>query len=200
VQIIVRVWMTAREYVERGAHRLMQPCEFALCPRCDKAHGFEALGYYERWVTDEDGVPVRISVRRFVSRICAVTISCLPDFCQPYRLLNNRTIADYMAGELKTPAVSRGMALLGTYRRRFQWWCECRHDSRMGPGLRASIGDCFGRSPPDESPGALWARIVASCGQCLNKTTGRLVQEFRLTLFGRYQCHQPRRSWEKAKR
>ena len=189
--------MTVGEYVEREAHRLVQLCD-VLCPRCGKAHDFEALGYYRRWVTDEIGKAVQIWVRRFVARLCGVTISCLPDFCQPYRLVANGTIADHMDGRRKDPAVARWSTLLAAYRRRFYWWCDCRHDQRMGPGLRSTLGDRFGRSPPNDTPGALWARIMASCGQCLNKTTGRLVQEFGLTFFGRYRCHQPRSPWARV--
>lgn len=190
MQIIVGVGMTVREYVERAAHRLIRP--EPPCPQCGKSHPFEALGYYQRWVTDEEGRPWLITVRRFVSDFCAGSISCLPAFCQPYRLLHNQVIEASIWKERPEGAEARWLDLLAAYRRRFQWWCDCLHDPRMGAGLRATLGERFGRSPPRESPSEFWARIVASCGQCLKATTGRLVQEFRITLFGRYRCHQPR--------
>jgi hypothetical protein len=35
------------------------------CPNCGQAGCLEAHGYYQRWVSDENGHPVRIQVRRF---------------------------------------------------------------------------------------------------------------------------------------
>ena len=192
MQIIVQVRVTVREYCERATYRMIRPEQ--PCPQCGKSHPFELLGYYQRWVTDENGEPVRIPVRRFTSRFCAGTISCLPAFCQPYRVLNNSIIETFMWTSDRQDGAARWSGLLGAYRRRFQWWCDCLHDPRMGAGLRASTGSLFSRPPPgeQEAPAQFWARVLASCGNSLNNATGRLVEQFNITLFGRYLCHQPR--------
>ena len=52
-------------------------------------------------------------------------------------------------------------------------------------------GALFGRSPPEEKTLAFWDRIMEACGG-LAAATGKLVAELRITLFGRYRCHQRR--------
>jgi hypothetical protein len=49
---------------------------------------------------DPCGLPVLIAVRRFVCRHSPVTVSCLPQFAQPYRLVCNETIEAFFAGNL----------------------------------------------------------------------------------------------------
>jgi hypothetical protein len=52
-------------------------------------------------------------------------------------------------------------------------------------------GALFGRSPPEEKPLIFWRRIMGACGG-LAAATGKLVGQLRITLFGRYRCHQRR--------
>jgi len=62
MQIIVPLKSDVATYcAEQLQHTVPAPL---LCPGCEKT-GLEAHGFYERWVSDADGVPVRIAVRRF---------------------------------------------------------------------------------------------------------------------------------------
>lgn len=159
---------------------------------------FEALGYYERSISHEEtGEVLRIRVRRFRSLGCEATVSCLPDFCQPYRIVCNRAIADYFAGKREQHRVAGWHDVLGSYRRRFACWLEGNVALRvMGPGLLATVGARFGRPPPPGGKGfagEFWRQIIAACDGVASATR-QLLGEFRVTLFGRYKCHQSRRA------
>jgi len=52
-------------------------------------------------------------------------------------------------------------------------------------------GAFFDRSPPEEQALIFWRRIMGACGG-LASATGKLVGQLRVTLFGRYRCHQRR--------
>ena len=155
--------------------------------------GFEALGYYDRSVSHEaTGEVLRIKIRRFLCLGCGVTISCLPWFCQPYRIVCNAAICAYFAGEREERQVARWLDVLASYRRRFASWV--RGNVRgMSPGLLATIGARFGRPPPlrqgEAFPIKLWHQLMKACGGVCSATR-QLVREFRITLFGRYCCHQ----------
>jgi len=154
--------------------------------------GFEALGYYERTISHEEtGAPLRIKVRRFDSLGCEVTISCLPEFCQPYRIVCNAAITGYFRGHREHRRTARWLEVLATYRRRFEHWMKGKVPG-MGAGLLATVGARFGRPPPPEEPPVkFWRQVLEACGG-LDSATRRLVREFRITLFGCYKCHQPR--------
>ena len=101
---------------------------------------FEALGYYHRYISHEEtGEVLRIRIRRFRSLGCEATVSCLPDFCQPYRIVCNAGIADYFAGDGKARRVIGWRDVLGSYRRRWACWIEGKV-AGMGPGLLARMG------------------------------------------------------------
>jgi len=57
--------------------------------------------------------------------------------------------------------------------------------------LRLECGALFGRAPPQEEPLSFWRRISGACGG-LAAATGKLLRQLRVTLFGRYRCHQRR--------
>ena len=78
------------------------------------------------------------------------------------------------------PEVRRWWQLLGRYRQAYLRWCS---------RLRMECGALFGRSPPKEKPLIFWRRIMGACGG-LAAATGKLVGQLRVTLFGRYRCHQ----------
>lgn len=64
MQIIIHWETGVAEYAAQELHRTV--CAPESCPGCGKAGCLEALGYYQRWVSEEDtGKAVRISVRRF---------------------------------------------------------------------------------------------------------------------------------------
>lgn len=156
--------------------------------------GFEALGYYERSISHEEtGEVLRIRIRRFRSLGCAVTISCLPDFCYPYRIVCSRGVEDYFQGERKEGRVRVWLDVLASYRRRFSKWMRGAV-AGMGQGLLATVGARFGRPPPpgEDRPGQFWRQIVMACGGS-GSATRRLLREFEITLFGRYRCHNSKR-------
>src|ERR1700737_5121886 len=58
---------------------------------------------------------VRMAVRRFFCRCCAVTVSCLPRFAQPYRVVCNATIEAFFEGRTARRDVRSWGELLGRY-------------------------------------------------------------------------------------
>ena len=111
-----------------------------------------------------------------------MTVSCLPRFAQPYRVVCNATIEAFFEGRTARSDVRSWDELLGRYQRIYQQWFGT---------LRMECGAFFGRSPPEEKPLVFWGRIMETCGG-LAAATGKLVAELRITFFGRYRCHQRR--------
>ena len=111
-----------------------------------------------------------------------MTVSCLPRFAQPYRVVSNETIEAFFAGRTARRDVVGWSELLERYRRVYQRWFGI---------LRMECGALFGRSPPEEKPLVFWGRIMGACGG-LAAATDKLVGQLRITLFGRYRCHQRR--------
>ena len=180
MQIIVRVTWTAEDHlVAQKQCRMARP---PRCPNCSAARSLVALGYYERWLSGTKGKDLRLSVRRFRCRACARTVSLLPDFAQPYRLVRNTAIERCFSGDPKGMEPQRNTTLLRCYWRRFTRWL---------PELRRTVGAGFGRSPPASRPQRWWVFLMDSTGD-LARATRRLVEQMRVTVFGRYRCHQPK--------
>lgn len=152
-----------------------------ICPNCGRTGSLLSLGYYERWLSGLDAQDLRLSIRRFRCRACGRTVSLLPDFAQPYRLVRNEAIEGFFAGGSAREDVRRWGELLARYWRRFTIWL---------PELRDAIKSIFGRGPPENRPERWWSFIMAAAGT-LAQATLRLVAEARATIFGRYQCHRP---------
>ena len=111
-----------------------------------------------------------------------MTVSCLPDFAQPYRLVATVTIEASFGGENRGRDVLVWADLLRAYWRIFERW---------QPQMAAICGGFFGRPPPQESARDFWSRVVGGCGG-LAPATARLVHELGITFFGKYRCHQRR--------
>ncbi|WP_420196873.1 DUF6431 domain-containing protein [Chthoniobacter flavus] len=154
------------------------------CPNCSAAKSLVALGYYERWLSGTGRGDLRLPVRRFRCRACSRTVSLLPDFAQPYRLVRNEAIERYFSGESEPIGARRHVLLMRCYWRRFTTWL---------PNLSRAVGEDFGRAPPASEPRKWWVFLMDATGD-LTRATGRLVEHVRVTVFGRYQCHQPRPS------
>ena len=180
MQVMVELGHGPEEYVGGQRHRLV-PAP-SRCPNCGSSGKLEALGYYPRYTTDAQGRAIEILVRRFLCGSCAVTVSCLPDFAQPYRVLNSATVEASFRGECERHDVLRNEELLRRYWRRFV---------EFSVRLREFLGGGFGRAPPTEEAEALWRRLLAAC-KTLAGCTCRLVRDFGTTCFGIYRCHQPR--------
>jgi hypothetical protein len=96
--------------------------------------------------------------------------------------VSNATIEAFFEGRTARRDVLGWSELLERYRRVYQQWFGI---------LRMECGALFGRPPPEEKPLVFWGRIMGACGG-LAAATGKLVGQLRITLFGRYRCHQRR--------
>ena len=178
MQKLVRVNLSVEAYVREQYHRQMRPP--SQCPNCGRFRRLWALGYYRRYTTGAVGRALAILVRRFRCTYCRVTVSCLPCFAQPYRLLNHTTLEVFVQGRHRRRDVQAQWDLLQRYLRRFAEW---------QPELLKIIGHRFGRASPKEDATAFWRRAVASCGSA-SKLTVHLMEQYRTTCFTTYRCHQ----------
>ena len=180
MQIIVSVALSPEQYVETEHHKeILRP---SICPNCLKAGKLKAKGYYGRFVTLLlEAAVLKIWVRRFRCRHCDITVSCLPDFAQPYRPVQNQTIEAGFQGK-DEPHVQRWSGLIRGYWKRFE---------RHWPRLQRRVGAAFGRCTPEATARQFWERLLGACGS-LTTATRQLVHDFRETLFATYRCHQPK--------
>lgn len=178
MQTLVRVTLPVEEYVREQHHMQIRPP--SQCPNCGRLHRLWALSYYRRYTTGALGQAVAFWVRRFRCACCRVTVSCLPSFAQPYRLVNHTTLEAFVRGEHRQRDVQAQWDLLQRYLRRFAEW---------RPELLKIIGNRFGRASPKEEATAFLRRAVATCGSA-SKLTVLLVKEYGTTCFTTYRCHQ----------
>lgn len=179
MQRIFPTSLTPEQYVEQAYHLQVPAPE--NCPNCQRAHTLEALAYYERYVTSLTAVLI-ISIRRFWCRRCRVSVSCLPDFAQPYRAVNTPTIAAGFSGQTQPREVQHWGAAIESYWRRFQAHL---------PALVRRVGHAFGPVPLSPTAPEFWSQLLAHCGDLANATR-QLVHQFHTCLFGTYRCHQGR--------
>jgi hypothetical protein len=104
----------------------------------------------------------------------------LPSFAQPYRLVENNTISEFFSGSLAAGKLS-WLPLLKQYWNRFSDWL---------PHIQAAVNSLVSRAPPGPDPAAWWKIIAETFGD-IEQVTHTLVEQFRVTLFGRYRCHSP---------
>lgn len=183
MQTIFKTSLTPLQYFEQNFQTQVKPPE--NCPNCGWAHTLEALAYYDRYVSWLTGV-LLIWVRRFLCRHCRVSVSCLPDFAQPYRAVNSATIAAGFSGQGQSRELNRAAEHWGTaiavYWRRYQ---------RHLPGLLRIVGSAFGALPLQPTAQEFWQQLLARCVD-LASATRQLVGQFHTCLFGTYRCHQRR--------
>lgn len=178
MQTIFPTSLTPAEYVEQSYHKQVPGPE--QCPNCQVLNRLEALGYYSRFVTQAIAAVLEIMVRRFRCRHCQVSVSCLPAFAQPYRVVNSRTVEAAFDGEQARADVQRWEAVLRSYWRRF---------TAHLPELARRVGQAFGRWPLPPEARAFWERCVRARGG-LARITQELIAGFQTCLFGTYRCHQ----------
>jgi hypothetical protein len=178
MQIIRAVPVSAIQYVSRNFQRNIEPPD--ECPHCRAQNTLEALCYYSRNVTNVESGVLRISIRRFRCRACRKTVSILPSFVQPYRLVLNVTISDFFGGTLSTRALS-WLHLLKQYWNRFSKWL---------PRVDLIVRSVVARAPPHPDADGWWEVLAGTFGD-LERITAMLVGRFGVTLFGRYRCHSP---------
>ena len=177
MQTIFKTSLTPEQYAQQEYHKQVRPPE--NCLNCQRAHALEALSYYDRFITTATYLVLSIWVRRFQCRHCEVTVSCLPEFAQPYRAVNTPTVADGFNGKA-TDEVKRWASLIAAYWKRFK--------SHL-PDLLRVVGNAFGPVPLQPRAEDFWWRLIARCGD-QGQATGQLIHEFHTCLFGNYRCHQ----------
>jgi len=178
MQLIREMAMSAARYVGENFHLLVT--KPGACPHCGAQRALEALGYYSRNITSSQATVVRICIRRFRCRGCAKTVSILPSFAQPYRLIQNSTIDRYFSGDSPVDALW-WQPLLKQYWKRF---------TKRLPELAHLIGSEVSRAPPYFNGVEWWKAIVAAFGD-LESITTKIVGRYHVTLFGYYRCHSP---------
>ena len=177
MQRIYATALTPEQYVATEGHRAVRA--EVVCPRCGKNCGLHRHGVYERGITGTLGQVLRIAVARFLCLACRRTVSYLPDFALSYRLVRVATFEAFLEAQPERVDVQRWQTVLTDYRRRLR---------RHAAVLWRTVGCGFGRGPPTD--GAVWPWLKEACGG-LASAARRLVAQFRITLFERYQCHQP---------
>jgi hypothetical protein len=176
MQLIRVLTVSADHYVSTSLHQSVEPP--VECPCCGTRDALSAHGYYSRNVTSSKSGVLRISVRRFRCCCCERTISILPSFVQPYRLVLNATTSEFFGGTLSANALS-WLPLLKQYWNRFIVWL---------PKIERIIRSLVSRSPPLPDATGCWEALAATFGD-LERITATLVSQFGVTLFGRYRCH-----------
>ena len=178
MQIIFEFSGSPEEYVAGAAHKEVFPPP--SCPACASEACFESLGYYTRGLSKKGSPGVMpIAIRRFRCIACGVSVSLLPNFAQPYRLVRNETVQMFFDGNRDANDVLRWDYLLRRYLRRFCLWF---------PDLMVRMAIRLSRSPPVNAFEWFW-EIFKDLWGLLSTATGRLVCGFQVTAFGAYRCH-----------
>jgi len=177
MQRILACALTVEQYESSEAH--LQVVAEGQCPNCEAVNTLGRHGTYGRWVTGELGRLIWILVARFLCAVCRRTVSYLPSFCLPYRVIRGATFEAFLNGDRRDLGVRRWEHLLKSYERRMH---------AFHPELRRVVGRGFGRAPPAGK--AFWPWLKEACGS-MTAATRRLVEHFKITVFRSYQCHQP---------
>lgn len=180
VQVVIPSKCGPERYESSGAFRLARPpCR---CPNCDSVRRLRFHGYYERQVSSElTGKVIHVHVRRFFCRDCRRTTSLLPWFAQPYRLVRNQVIAEYLREGTLESCDLRWQSLLGHYRKKFEGWL---------PELEKTLGREFGLKHLGRRPALAWRTIETRLGG-ITLATALMAALARITIFGKYTCHLP---------
>jgi hypothetical protein len=181
LQIIAKTKQGPEGYQQQQAHFQMLPPD--RCPHCQHTKAFLALGYYSRYLAGRGAVLLHLQIRRFRCRFCRKTVSLLPHFAQPYRLIRNGVIAIFVTGTRRSQTY-RWEDILRRYWRRFCSWSG---------RLRAILITNWGRPPPPSDPIMLWRWLEDFFGG-FEKASNRLIGDLQITFFGQYRCHQPNRT------
>lgn len=178
MQTIFPTSLTPEQYAEANYQR--QVPAPAHCPNCRRPSSLEALGYYSRFITQTMVAILEIWIRRFRCRGCRISVSCLPQFAQPYRVVNNDTVQAGFNEQRTRPDVQRWQSLIDAYWRRLE---------QHLPDLVRRLGSAFGALPVNLTAAVFWTQWL-QISRSLAAGTRQLVTHFRTCLFGTYRCHQ----------
>ena len=179
MQVIQAVPVSAEQYAKDNFQRQIRPPR--TCPHCGAVKTLWALCYYPRNLTRlKTSDTLRIWIRRFQCCKCDGTVSILPSFAQPYRVVQNTTVEKFFQGPPYGTDVTWWVAPLRRYWKKFLIWI---------PELDSVLGSTLGLSPP-YTAGNEWRAVIAAAYGEVDVCTECLVFHFRITLFGRYRCHE----------
>jgi transposase-like protein len=170
--------LTPEQYIATEAHR--QVIAELVCPRCRKGRLHRHGKYGPRGITGMVGQLLGLFVARFLCVACECTVSYLPSFALSYRLVQVATFEAFLDGMIDRVDVQHWQSVLADYRWRMTCFAEV---------VVRTVGCGFGRAPPAMG-GAVWSWLKGACGG-VESATRLLVATFNITLFRRYQCHQP---------
>jgi transposase-like protein len=169
--------LTPEAYVASEGH--LRVFAERMCPRCKRPGRLHRHGIYRRGITGAIGQIVTILVARFLCLRCRRTVSYLPNFALSYRLVAVGTFEAYLDGIRSRRDVRRWEPILREYERRM---------NAYRAALWRAIGCGLGSAPPVLM--CPWPWLKEACGG-LGSAACRLVNDFRTSLFRRYECHQP---------
>lgn len=180
MQIILLYHGKPEDYREGAHHKFVGGPR--TCPHCHDDNSVQALGYYHRGISPTGtGRILTIVVRRFRCLSCGKTVSYLPSFAHPYRLIQVATIGLFFSRHYTDSDVVRWMPLLRRYWSRFESWY---------PDLTKIAGISLGLSPPHTKADVCWNQIASTLGGASHATV-HLVTYFQVTILGQYRCHRP---------
>lgn len=182
MQVICYLKIDAERYAAENYQFSIRPPP--QCPHCQGQNTLWALGYYVRYLSRLGAGILNIRIRRFRCCQCAKTISLLPAFAHPYRLIQNQTFHRFAVGHTHCSDVQRFESLLKRYWLQFEKWI---------PEINKATGQILGRAPPLHKSEAWWCQITTHFGNPDLATLG-LVEKHQITFFGRYHCHLPQPS------
>jgi hypothetical protein len=177
-RIFASPW-TPEEYVTTEAYRQIIP--ESMCPSCLRAVRLHRHARYQRWLVTLMAKLLLLWIARFFCPLCKTTISYLPDFAFTYRPLQPQTFQAFLDGQVDRADVRSFAEALWRYQRRAEAFAT-ELIRTVGVGL-------LGRPPPRSLRG-FWPWLKKA-SEGLRPLTRRLVTDFKINLFARYQCHQP---------
>lgn len=179
MQRVITVPWSPEQYVAEEAHALIRP--EPACPNCGALTTLHRHDTYQRWFVTALAVLLRLTIARFLCPECRITISYLPDFCLTYRALGPDSFAAFLEGHHARKDVRHFVSHLKAY-------AAALLD--FAPVLIRTVGSGLGLAPP-VYPREVWSWLKGA-GDSLASVTRQLVGTFRVGLFRRYQCHQPK--------
>ena len=176
MQIIRPMPVSLEVYADTDYQRQVEPS--AECPNCCTRDSLEPLGYYSRGITSTGRDVLRILIRRFRCTTCFRTVSVLPSFAHPYRLVASATVSQFFSGTIAA-VNARWVPLLAQYEIRVGRWL---------PSISGILRSLVAVLPQTMTFHGWWTSLRAGLGE-LDRITQTLVARFQVTLFGRYRCH-----------